>query len=434
MTPTRQTLLACMGLMLLGLLPFWLPAATLAWQVIAGGLLAAALLDLLLRRRIELPVRREVPASMSLDQPVDVTLVVDNTQGGFGVEVQLFDHYPESMKAEGLPLTHRIPAGRELSTTYSLRPLERGLEVLPAIDVRIRSPLGFWWRLRHVEERSEVRVYPNYSTISQLLAYEVDSHLQLAGLRLRQRRGEGIEFHQLRDYREGDSIRSIDWKATARVGRLITREYQDERDQQIICMLDTGRRMLAKDDNLSHFDHSLNAMLLLCFIALRHGDAAGVMTMGSEKSFLPPRKGADAVNGILNHVYDLQPERAEIDYIAAATELAVQQRRRSLVVMLTNVREEDSDELRAAINLLSQKHLVMIASLRERVLDDTLQVPIRSHTDALTYAATEQYLDARRETHRLLQASGVYVEDCLCDDLPAAITNRYLAIKRAGLL
>lgn len=156
--------------------------------------------------------------------------------------------------------------------------------------------------------------------------------------------------------------------------------------------------------------------------------------MGSERNFLPPRKGADAVNGILNHVYDIQPERIEVDYVSAATDLAVRQRRRSLVVMLTNVREEDTDELLRAVRLLSQKHLVMIASLRERALDDTLASPIRNHTDALTYAATQQYLDSRRETHQLLAASGVHFEDCLTNELPAAITNRYLAIKRAGLL
>ena len=122
-----------------------------------------------------------------------------------------------------------------------------------------------------------MRVYPNYSTISKLLAFEVDNKLQLTGVRMSRRRGEGIEFHQLRDYRDGDSLRSIDWKATARMRRLIAREYQDERDQQIVFMLDAGRHMLAKDAELSHFDHTLNAMFLLSYVALRQGDAAGVV-------------------------------------------------------------------------------------------------------------------------------------------------------------
>ncbi|MEM9333278.1 MAG: DUF58 domain-containing protein [Pseudomonadota bacterium] len=434
MIPARPFLAALGVFALLGVLPFWLPAVAQVWQLAISGFLLLALLDTLLIRNAPLRVQRESRPSMSLDSWSTVVLTLDNTANRVPLSISLYDHHPEHFLAEGLPLDLVVPAGKTARAEYRVRPVERGLASFTNCDLRIRSRLGFWWHRRRVLLPAEVRVYPNYSTISQLLAYEVDSNLQLAGLRLRQRRGEGIEFHQLRDYRQGDAIRSIDWKATARVGRLITREYQDERDQQVVFLLDTGRRMQAKDANLSHFDHSLNAMLLLSYIALRHGDAAGVMTMGSERSFLPPRKGADAVNGILNHVYDIQPERIEVDYISAATDLAVRQRRRSLIVMLTNVREEDTDELLRAVRLLSQKHLVMIASLRERALDDTLAAPIRNHTDALTYAATQQYMDSRRETHQLLSASGVHFEDCLSNELPAAITNRYLAIKRAGLL
>jgi uncharacterized protein (DUF58 family) len=123
-----------------------------------------------------------------------------------------------------------------------------------------------------------------------------------------------------------------------------------------------------------------------------------------------------------------------VAYIAAATDLAVKQRRRSLVVILTNVREEDSDELRVATNLLRRRHLVIRASLREAELDEILLRGVHGFSDALRFAATNQYLDARREAHKLLQAGGVLVEDCLCAELPAAITNRYLAVKRAGML
>jgi uncharacterized protein (DUF58 family) len=107
-------------------------------------------------------------------------------------------------------------------------------------------------------------------------------------------------------------------------------------------MIDAGRRMLAKDSELSHFDHTLNAMLLLSYVALRRGDSVGIMTIGAGGAWLPPRKGPEAINGLLNHVYDVQPSPEEVDYLAAATELVVKQRRRSLIVLLTNVRDEAS--------------------------------------------------------------------------------------------
>src|SRR5690606_23816552 len=139
-------------------------------------------------------------------------------------------------------------------------------------------------------------------------------------------------------------------------------------------------------------------------------------------------------NSILNHVYEVQPVAQEIDLVAAATDLAVRQRRRALVIVLTNVRDELVDDLIAATGLLGRRHLVVVASLRESAIDDALARNIGGFDDALDYAGTNRYLEARRESHDLLRARGVFVDDCLCSELPTAITNRYLAIKRAGLL
>ncbi|MDH5617688.1 MAG: DUF58 domain-containing protein [Gammaproteobacteria bacterium] len=418
-----------------GLVVAFFPAATTVWLIAAGLVGLIAIVDGLLCWLTGAPgFERSIPGSMSLMTWTDIQLTIRNNRPHGSLLLQAFDYHPPSFESDDLPLTLRVKAGRFVDAGYRVRPLERGSVQFPGCDLRIASPLRLWWRRRFVEAPSQVRVYPNYSAISKLLAYEVDNRLQLSGVRLSRRRGEGIEFHQLREYREGDSMRAIDWKATARMSRLISREYQDERDQQIVFILDTGRRMLAKDGALSHFDHTLNAMLLLSFVALRQGDAAGILTAGSERTWFAPRKGADTINGLLNHVYDIQPEPVEIDYIAAATDLSVRQRRRSLVVFLTNVREEDSEDLQIATDLLQRRHLVILASLRERALDESIDREISSFDDALLFASTNRYLDSRRESHRLLEAKGVYVEDCLSDDLPAAITNRYLAIKRAGVL
>jgi uncharacterized protein (DUF58 family) len=369
--------------------------------------------DALLLWRTPMPVvERHLPGSMSLATWTGVRLTISNAAGRRPLAAMVHDGYPPSFSVRDMPARVEVKPGQFADVAYSVRPGTRGPFEFAGTEIRIGSPFGFWWRQKQRPPIDHVRVYPNYSTIKKLLAYEVDNHLQLAGVRMSRRRGEGIEFHQLRDYRDGDSLRAIDWKATSRMSRLIAREYQDERDQQVVFVIDAGRRMLARDAELSHFDHALNAMLLMSYVALRQGDAAGVMTVGEERRWLKPRKGMDAVNGLLNHVYDVQPEPIEIDYVAAATELAVRQRRRSLIVLLTNVRE----------------------SLRERTLDDIIERPVGGFESALDYAATSQYLEERRESQNLLRARGVFVEDCLSEDLPAAITSRYLAIKRAGML
>ena len=435
MIPRRPLFLLIAALAVLGLVVSVGGLAANIWWLSGGAAVVVAVLDAVLGRLAVVPdIERRLPGSMSLSSWVHVDVEVRNPSQHQHLKARVYDHHPETFLVESMPREIVVPPGHFADVNYRVRPTRRGAFDFSGTGLRIASPLGLWWRLKFVDALSEVRVYPNYSTISKLLAYEVDNRLQLAGVRMSRRRGEGIEFHQLRDYREGDSLRAIDWKATARMSRLISREYQDERDQQIVFLLDTGRRMLAKDGELSHFDHALNAMLLLSYVALRQGDGAGIMTAGPQRSWLPPRKGLDAINDLLNHVYDVEPQNVEVDYLAAATELAVRQRRRSLIVILTNVREEDSEDLRAATGLLRRRHLVILASLREAALDEMLAKPIHGFDEAVAYAATNQYMEARRESQNLLRARGVFVEDCLCDDLPAAITSRYMAIKRSGLL
>jgi uncharacterized protein (DUF58 family) len=423
------------ALVVVGLLAAFVPGAVLVWQLLAAAFFALAAIDALLAWLTPLPdVERRLPGSMSLVTWTDVHVAVTNARARRALTVVVYDFHPQSFDVRDIPATVRVRAGTFVDLAYGVRPTERGPFEFAGTELRVGSPLTFWWRRTRLPVTDTVRVYPNYSTIRKLLEYQVENHLKVAGIRMSRRRGEGIEFEQLRDYRDGDSLRAIDWKATSRMQRLIAREYQDERDQQIVFIIDAGRRMLARDADLSHFDHALNAMLLMSYVALRQGDATGVMTVGSQRRWLKPRKGMDAVNGLLNHVYDVQPEPIEIDYVAAATDLAVRQRRRSLIVMLTNVREEDSEDLAAATGLLRRRHLVILASLRERALDEVIEEPVQGFEAALSFAATSQYLEDRRESENLLRARGVFVEDCLSDELPAAITSRYLAIKRAGML
>ena len=272
MIPTKRLIALTIALGGVGLLVALLPEVSLAWLAAAALVGVVTLGDAVLGILSKAPdVLRQAPKSMSLVTWTEIVLSIRNDRSGRSLRLQLFDHHPETFVTRNLPLSVRVPPNQFADVAYQVYPTLRGAMNFTGCELRIASPLGLWWRRRLLPTRSLVRVYPNYSTISKLLAYEVDNRLQLTGVRLSRRRGEGIEFHQLRDYREGDSLRSIDWKATARMGRLIAREYQDERDQQVVFMLDAGRRMLAKDASLSHFDHTLNAMLLLSYVALTAG-------------------------------------------------------------------------------------------------------------------------------------------------------------------
>jgi uncharacterized protein (DUF58 family) len=203
--------------------------------------------------------------------------------------------------------------------------------------------------------------------------------------------------------------------------------------QQIIFLIDCGRRMLAQDDTLSHFDHTLNAILLLSYVALRQGDALGLMTFSGEQRWLAPRKGINTINVVLNTIYDLQPSTHTSDYLNAATQLMLRQKKRALVVLISNLRDEDNDELLLALQILRKKHLVLVASLQERILNEVLEQPVYNFEDALRHAATLDYLNARRQAHEALKHGIVYL-DTVPAQLPVKMVNRYLEIKRSGVL
>lgn len=410
------------------------PQLTTLWAGAGVAVLLLAALDARLLFRLPLiGAQRRVPASLALGIWREVAIRLANP-GNAAVTLEVFDHYPQGCEAGALPQSIILPAAGWGEIRYSLRPTERGEQRFGATQLLLHSPLKIWRRSVFAGEAVTVRVYPNFAAVAKYALLATDNRLSQMGIRKRRRRGEGLEFHQLREYREGDSLRSIDWKATSRHLKLISREYQDERDQQVYFLIDCGRRMLAKDGELSHFDHCLNAVLLMAHVALRQGDAVGLMTFGGDARFLPPQKGAGSLNLILNAVYDLQPGMQTPDFARAATELMKVLKKRSLVVIVTNMRDEDETEILPALRALGQRHLVLLASLRESIIGAVLKRKLDHFSDALRLAATQHYLLSRRKVHDAIKQHGALSLDVEPDQLPVHMVNRYLDIKRSGRL
>jgi len=410
------------------------PAFAPGWLALAIVVVAAAAVDagLVQRRRPPAALRR-TPASLPLGVRHEVAVRIAN-DAARAITLEAYDHHPAGMEARGLPQRVTVPARGWAELRYSVKPVERGVAHFGRVEVRMVSPLGLWLRTRYVGDEADVRVYPNFAALTRFALLATDNRLSQIGVLQRRRRGEGLDFHQLREYREGDVQRQIDWKATARTAKLISREYQAERDQQVLLVIDCGRRMAARDGELAHFDHVLNAALLLAYVSLRQGDAVGLMTMSGERRFLAPRKSRATVNLILNRVFDLAPSLETSDYYAAAVEVMKRFRKRALVVFLSNLRDEDDDTLAPALRLLQSRHLVMFASLREGILSRALAARVDTFERALTHAATADYLRARARAFRAMEGAGAVCLDVEPADLPIALVNRYLDVKRAGRL
>lgn len=414
------------GFPAVGLLPAWLAMGVL--------LLAIALLDVLLLKRMPVP---EVVRQHNEVWPVghwgEVKVTLRHSQR-WPMRVDVFDDYPSDWAMQHLPQTCRIGAGQIQTLTYRMRPLERGNALIGACWLKLGSPLLLWQRRVRSGSPSSLRVFPDFAKLLGHSLTATDRRSPSAGSLRKRRRGEGTDFHQLREYRVGDSMRAIDWKASARMLKPISREYQEERDQQVLFLLDAGRRMLARDGDTSHFDHALNAMLTLAWVAQKQGDAVGVLTFGSESRYLPPVKGRLGFDRIMSGVYDLQPDETAPDYLLAAENLLSHLRKRAFIVLITNVRDEDDHSLSEAVALLSRHHLVMCASLRETILDETREQPVTHLASALERAANELYLQNRRQAIRQLGIRTGGMVDVLPSQLSAALVDRYLDIKESGAL
>jgi uncharacterized protein (DUF58 family) len=435
MIPRRPLLLALGAWTALGLACAWLPALMPAWQ--AAGVLLAGLAgaDLWLLLATSSPdVRRRVPGIIPQGVWSEVRLDLAN-MAERPLRLDLHDLHPDDAEPSGLPATVALAPGGRLSLVYGLRAPTRGERRFAGCDLRLHSPAGLWGRRRRVGPAQQVRVYPNFAEIRHYTLLATSDHLAGLGVRRERRRGTGAEFHQLREYRRGDSLRQIDWKATSRMRKPITREYQDERDQRLVFMLDCGRRMRHRDRaGHAHLDEALNAMLLLAYVALRQGDAVGLLAYGGDERWLPPRRSPDTVQRLLRSVFDLQPSLTVADPLAAAQTLLQRQPRRALVVFLTNSRDEDHPELLRAVQVLRRRHLVLVADLREAALDAALAEPVRSETAALRFHAVHAYLEDRRRQHERLQHLGTRALDLRPDQLPAALLNAYASIKGSAAL
>jgi uncharacterized protein (DUF58 family) len=408
------------------------------------ALLALAGIDFVQSRRSwiesDLQLTRQMPTAFAIgvERPIRLSIAA---QGSIDWRAQLHDHADSSLLVAGLPRELTVAAGRVTELEYTVTPTLRGeIDFLPA-DIRVRSRFGLLELLTRIGNTQSRRVYPDFAQVARYAWLAGDRRLAEIGIKTFQQRGEGTDFKQLSEYRTGDAVRHIDWKATQRFEKPIVRQFQNERDQCVMLMIDCGRRMRADDRNsaigTAHFDQVLNAAMLLTYVALKQGDAVGAMTFGTPlgaERWIAPRKGAITLNALMGELFDVQPTPTHSDYLAAAQAFMRRQRKRALVILITNFRDEDSNELGQALTLLRSRHLVMTASLREGVVRELAEQPLTSSDSALDTASAHLYEQARRSAFNRIAARDSLMVDAEPQRLGVELVNRYHAVKRAGMI
>jgi uncharacterized protein (DUF58 family) len=420
--------------------------ASVALLAAALGLLlmAAMGLDVYLSvshwRTAPLSLERQLPRAFAVGRPATVRLALDNPHARRRVG-QLHEWGDSSLQMPGMPLRFDLGPQRREVLEFEVTPTERGVRQFDRSQILLRSSLGLLDLNLRIGLPETRRVFPNFENQTAFAWLSGERRLSEIGIKAVRRRGTGTDFDQLVEYQAGDPIRHIDWKATLTHHRPIVRKYQDDRDQTVMLLLDCGRRMRADDTqrgiNATHFDQALNAVMLLAFVALTSGDAVGAATFGTrdgmERRFAP-RKGRTALNALMAELGDVQPTATFSDYARVAADLIQRQRKRALVVVVTNCRDEDAPELGAALAVLRSRHLVVLANLREQVVALIAAQPLTTQDSALEVAAALEYEHARGEMLRRFAIGGALTIDCEPQHLAVQLVNRYTILKRAGAL
>jgi len=346
---------------------------------------------------------------------------------------------PEILGGSQQPRALAIPPFSATRETVSVVPRRRGRERTNAGGFVVDSmgPLGLGRHRMRLPLPWEVVVYPPLVSVRLRASVAEALRRRDAGMKAVRQLGEGRLFESLREWGPGDDLRHIDWKATARRGKVITRQYEAERRQQVLLVLDTGRLMTADvAAGVARLDFAVQAALELAYAAAQHDDNVGIMTFADGvQHFVAPERGRTGVRRVLDVLAEVEPKLVEPDYPGAFRYLAARNRKRALTVLFTDVIDRfASDALVANVATLRPRHLPLAVTLRNPELDAVAaQRPVTAR-DAFRKAAAEELLHAREEALGHMRRAGVLVIDVTPERAAQAVVAKYLDLKRRGTL
>jgi len=433
---TRFFILLAAGLALLSV--GWISRGALYVTLLYDvALIVMAAVDYLISEKASaIRVERQMEERFAMGAENEVTIRIAN-RSRRKISFIVKDEYPSQMELNSpreAQLT--IPSGRSRSWSYSLLPTARGKYNFGNTVLRFKTRLGLLWRQTIYPTATDVKVYPD---IREARKHEIYAHRNRRpepGLRRMRVRGQGREFESLREFVIGDEIRHISWAATARRGKVITRQYTIERSQNIVVLLDTGRLMTARIGKLSKLDHAVNATLSIAYVAAAGGDNVGLVAFSRRVvSYLPPSRGRDQINRLMEALYSLEPQMIEPSYKRAFNFFGTNCKRRSLVVILTDLVDRDaSAELLAHTSQLIPRHLPLIITIGDTDLRELVRARPAAAGDVYRQAVAEEILRQREEALMRIRHAGGLALDVPAGRLSLELVNKYLEVKERGLL
>ena len=393
-------------------------------------LLVAGLTVLVSAGPRQLAIERRVPEHLSLGAVNQVGWQIRNGSG-MTLRFEVTEDVPESLSKETPRVAAAILPRATAELHYDIRPTRRGLYEFGDIFFRWRLQLGLLVRQVRIKTRLAVKVYPNVASLARYELAAMRHRTTEVGLAPAKLRGRGSMFESLRDYVAGDDPADAAWKATARHGRLMIRNFETERSQNILVVLDCGRLMVPMVDELSRLDHAINASLLLSYVAMKQGDSIGLVAFSDRvESYVPPIKGKAALARMNEALYRLEAVPRESDYERVCKFLALHHRKRSLIVILTDVIDKDASSMLLAYTArFARYHLPLCVTLRNLQVERMAAAQPQDVPACFSKTVALRMLARRADALGRMRQSGVDVLDADPRQLTPQLLNRYLLLK-----
>jgi uncharacterized protein (DUF58 family) len=367
------------------------------------------------------------------ENPVTITL---NSTYPIELKVRVLDELPAQFQKRDLVFQGALASGGSARYPYAVRPVERGVYRYGAINVFVSSALGLVERRYALETAKEVAVYPSYLHLRRYELMAISDRLVMNGQKKVRRVSQQVEFDRIKDYVPGDDRRTVNQKATARRGRLMVNQYQDEKAQQVYALIDAGRTMKMPFNGLSLLDYAINSALVICDVAIRKDDRAGLMVFSKNvQARLPAARERGQMNKVLEMLYALTTDHSETDmerlYVAVKRSIP----QRSLLLLFTNFETMNGLERQLPrIQALAATHLVVVIFFLNTELEEDVKSPAKDTAEVYVRTITERYLHEKRQVAKELERRGIASILTRPQDLSVNVINKYLEIKARGIL
>lgn len=406
-------------------------AVVAAWYLLAAVVAAMIVDGLLAGRRRGLRLHREFAGQLHVDQPERIGWVVEN--GGAGrLSLELSDRTPGGARVEPPTLKVEAPPRSRATHFYELIPSERGTAVFGDLDYRVLGPLRLAWRQMRLPARLEVRCLPQLANARAAELAERRALLRQAGSHRYRWRGAGTAFESLREYSPQDDIRWVDWKATARQNRPISRNFEVERHQHVMILVDASRAMTTFCGRRTKFDAMLEAAILVARAALGRGDGLGLVVFSDHvETYLHPRREQAQLKAVIENLFSRRPRLVEPNYEAALTLAAQRNPRRTLFILLTDLTViEAARRMRQYLAVLTQRHLALVVTIADETLEQNELIEPRTAEEFYRVGVATELMYERTLLLEELRRSGVAILDSRADEVAARAIERYLDLKR----